>query len=103
MLLLRPILECGAACWDPYRDEQIHASDRVQNKAAKFAYHTNETNWETLTQRRKIARVCVLYKAYSGQQAWKVIGDRLKRPYYLSSVDHDWKIRNRRQRTDIGK
>jgi hypothetical protein len=22
---------------------------------------------------------------------------------YLSSVDHDWKIKNRRQRTDIGK
>jgi hypothetical protein len=23
-------------------------------------------------------------------------------PYYLSSVDLDWKIRNRRQRTDVG-
>jgi len=28
---------------------------------------------------------------------------RLQRPYYLSRVDHDWKIRNRRQRTDIRK
>ena len=80
-----------------------HALDRVQNKVAKFAYHTNETNWETLTQRRKIARICVLHKAYSGKQSWKAIGDRLKRPYYLSRADHDWKIRNRRQRTDIGK
>jgi hypothetical protein len=25
------------------------------------------------------------------------------RPNYLSRNDHDWKIRNRRQRTDIGK
>ena len=32
--LVRPVLEYGAACWDPYRDGQIHASDRVQNKAA---------------------------------------------------------------------
>jgi len=28
---------------------------------------------------------------------------RLQRPYYLSGFDHDWKIRNRRQRTDIRK
>ena len=30
-------------------------------------------------------------------------GDRLKWPYYLSRVDHNWKIRNRRQRMDIRK
>ena len=101
--LLRPILENGAACWEPYRDGQIHALDRVQNEAAKFAYHTNETNCETLTQRRKLARICALHKAYSGEQAWKAVGDRLKRPYYLSRVDHDWKIRNRRQRADMWK
>jgi hypothetical protein len=35
--------------------------------------------------------------------AWKDIGDRLERPYYLSRVDHNLKIRNRKQRTDIGK
>jgi len=32
--LVRPILEYGAACWDPYREGQIHALDRVQKKAA---------------------------------------------------------------------
>ena len=100
--LVRPILECEAACWDPYREGQIHALDRVQKKAAKFAYHRNKSNWETLTQRGKISRICAVLKAYSGERAWKAIGDRLERPYYLSRVDHDWKIRNRRQRTDIG-
>ena len=39
MSLVRPILEYGAACWDPYREEQISALDRVQKKAAKFAHH----------------------------------------------------------------
>jgi len=34
--LVRPILEYGAACWDPYREGQISALDRVQKKAAKF-------------------------------------------------------------------
>jgi len=63
-ILVRPILEYGAACWDPYREGQIHALDRVQKKAAKFAYHTSISNWETLSQRRKIARICALFKAY---------------------------------------
>jgi len=103
MSLVRPILEYGAACWDPYREGQISALDRVQKKAAKFAHHTNSPNWETLASRRKLSRIYALFKAYSGECAWKSIGDRLERSHYLSRVDHERKIRNRRQRTDIGK
>jgi hypothetical protein len=44
--LVRPILEYGASCWDPYREGQIRELDRVQKKAAKFAYHTNSPIWE---------------------------------------------------------
>jgi hypothetical protein len=54
MSLIRPILEYGAACWNPYREGQITAIGRVQKKAAKFAYHTNSSNWETLASRRKL-------------------------------------------------
>ena len=92
-----------AACWDPCREGQIHALDRVQKKAAKFAHRTNESNWETLSHCRKISRICALFKAYSGERAWSVIRGRLQRPNYLSRVDHERKIRNRRQRTDIRK
>ena len=74
-----------------------------QKNANKFAYHTNESNWETLSQRRKISHIRAVFVAYSGERAWKAIGDRLHRPNYLSRVDHERKIRNRRQRTDIGK
>jgi hypothetical protein len=83
------------------RDKYVHAFDRVQNKAAKFVYHINESNWETLSRRRMVSRICALFKAYSGEQSWKVIGDRLQRPNCLSSVDHERKIKNRRM--DIGK
>jgi hypothetical protein len=103
MSLVRPILEYGAACWDPYREGQITALDRVQNRAAKFAHHTNILNWETLASCRKLSRICALFKAYSGERAWKAIGDRLQQPHYLSRVDHERKIRSRRQRKDIGK
>ncbi|PNF14144.1 hypothetical protein B7P43_G16985 [Cryptotermes secundus] len=101
--LVRPILEYGAACWDPLRDGQINALDREQKKAAKFAHHRNESNWETLTESRKIARICALFKAYTGEGAWKAIGDRLETPCYLSRGDHGKKIRSRKQQTDIGK
>ena len=101
--LVGPILEYGAACWDPYREEQIDELDRVQKKAAKFAHLTNESNWETLSQRREVSRKCALFKAYTGEREWKAIGDRLQRTNYLRRADHERKITNRWQRTDIGK
>ena len=39
--LVRPILEYVVACWDPYREGQIIALDRLQKNAAKFAHYTN--------------------------------------------------------------
>jgi len=103
MSLVRPILEYGAVCWDPYREGQISALDRVQKKVAKFAHHRKSPNWETLASRRKLSCICALFKAYSGERAWKPIGDRLQRSYYLSKVDHERKTRSKRQRTNIRK
>jgi hypothetical protein len=62
-----------------------------------------DSDWETLAQRRTIACLYAIFKAYSGEQAWKAIRDRLQRPYYLTGVDHVRKTRDRKQRTDIGK
>ena len=101
--LVRLILEYGAACCGPYRERQISALDRVQKKGAKFAHHSNSPKWETLASRRKLSRFCALYKAYCGERAWKAVGNRLERPHYLSRVDHERKIMDGRQRTDIGK
>ena len=39
---MRPILEYGAVCWDPYREGQVSALNRVQKGAAKFANNINE-------------------------------------------------------------
>jgi len=79
------------------------SGDRIQKKVAKFAHHTNSSKWENLASRRKLSPICALFKAYSGERAWKVIGDKLQRPHYLSRIDHERKIRSRKQRTDIGK
>jgi hypothetical protein len=34
--LVRPILEYGAVCWDPYGEGQVSALNRVQERAAKL-------------------------------------------------------------------
>ena len=35
--IMRPILEYGSVCWDPYRERQVSALNRVQKRTAKFA------------------------------------------------------------------
>jgi hypothetical protein len=51
---------------DPYREGQIYALDRAKNMAAKFAHHRNDSNWETLTELRKIAGICTREKGLGG-------------------------------------
>ena len=100
--LVRPILEHGAACWDPYRECLISALDRAQNKAVKFAHHSGGSAgnlWGSVGREH----ACVRSTKRIPARAWKVIGDRLLAPSYLSRVDHYWKIRARKQRTDIRK
>ena len=57
MSLVHPILEYGAAWWDPYREGQISALDRVQKKAAKFAHQGK-------VRTRKLWRRVESYHAY---------------------------------------
>ena len=77
--------------------------DGVQKKAAQLKNHTMVCDWETLDQRRTIARLCALFEVYCGERAWEVTRDRFRRAYCLSRVDHVRKIRDKKKRTDIGK
>jgi hypothetical protein len=78
MSLVHLILEYGAACWDPYRKGHLNTLDCVQKKAAKFADHTSDLLWETLVHDSKMARICALFKVYSGYWAWKTTRDGLQ-------------------------
>jgi hypothetical protein len=42
-------------------------SDHVHKKAAKIENHTRDLVWENMAQRRKIARICVVFKTYIGE------------------------------------
>ena len=71
--------------------------NRVQKRAAKLANNINESGWETLAQRRLIARICSLFKEYAGGWARKATGDRLLKPCYLSRDDHNRKVMFRKK------
>ena len=71
--LVRATPEYGSAAWDPYYDKDIQKLERVQRKVARlcagnynpYARVTEmlrELNWETLTTRRKTARLSFMYK-----------------------------------------
>jgi hypothetical protein len=100
--LVRPILEYGAVCWDPYRD-QTGALNWVQRWAAKFANDADQTGWESFAECRMVSRLCAPFKAYTGRRLGKLLGADSLRPCYLSREDHNRKIRSGKQRTGIGK
>ena len=99
---MRPILEYGVVCWDPHREGQVSTLNGVRKRAAKFANNINESGWEILAQHGLIAQIHALFKAYTGRWAWRATEDRLLKPCYLSTEDHSWKIRTRKQRTIKG-
>ena len=44
----------------------------MQNKATKFELYSGGSNVESLVRRSKTARICALYKAYTGESFRKV-------------------------------
>jgi hypothetical protein len=56
--LVRPILEYGSACWDPYREGQIIELDRIQKKAGIFAHNANRPSWETVFAQEDSTSMC---------------------------------------------
>jgi len=49
---VRPILEYGAVCWDPYRKGRVNAFNRMQKRAPKFSNNIHDSGWETLAHRK---------------------------------------------------
>ena len=56
--LVRPILEYGSACWDPYKEGQIIELDRVQKKSGIFAHNANRPSWEIVVAQEDSTSMC---------------------------------------------
>ena len=75
---VRPILEYACTVWDPHTQLNIDKLESVQRRAARFVlhrYHNTSSvsemiaklEWPALRQRRKVARLCMLYKILNNQ------------------------------------
>jgi len=53
-------------------DKRVRPCDK---RAAKFPNQMNDSVCETLALSRKIARICALFQAYTGERSWIAIGD----------------------------
>ena len=71
--LVRPTLEYASCAWDPHTKKDIKKIESIQRRAARFVtgnYKRDSSvtnmlgnlNWETLQERRKNARLSMLYK-----------------------------------------
>ena len=75
--LVRPQLEYASAIWEPHTNENIYKIEMVQRRAARWAMNdyartTSATSllqqlgWQTLEERRNVARLCLFYKIVNG-------------------------------------
>ncbi len=83
---------CSVNTWKGFSIGQLNLLSGTRKRAG----------WDSLKNRRSVARLCALYKAYNGHPAWKEINRRLCIPTYISRVDHRHKINLRQQRTVSG-
>ena len=71
--LVRPTLEYAPTVWDPYTKVLTDKIEMVQRRAARFTLNRyrnrssvtemlEELGWQSLQERRKQARLCMLYK-----------------------------------------
>ncbi|KAJ4440914.1 hypothetical protein ANN_10762 [Periplaneta americana] len=77
-------------------------SDRLLCKREDGNDTIKELKWETLENRRRKTRITSLYRSHIGQKAWVDITARLEKPTYYGRNDHDFKIKCRKQKTDVG-
>ena len=91
--LVRPILKYASSVWDPYQYNKIYIIDRIQRRAARWSlcnydrYSSvtlmqHQLSWQNLQQRRKIARLLLLYKALYDHIALQIP------PYYTLSYSN---------------
>ena len=85
---VRPILEYGASIWDPYLQKDIDCLERVQKFATKMCARNWSLPYEdrlkllqlpSLMLRRKVAKLCFLYKILSNQAT---------APFPLTPINH---------------
>ena len=93
--MVRPSLEYASAVWDPYSQKDIDKLEKVQRRGARFVLNRyrntssvcemiDTLGWQPLEERRRNARLSMLYKT-------------LKGPFKYQGSQHFSKIKNQTQ------
>ena len=75
--LVRPTVEYASSVWDPYHQNNKYRLEMVQRRAVRYVTnrHHNassvgsmieDLNWKSLEDRRKIAKLAMMYKLVNG-------------------------------------
>ena len=97
--LVRPLVEYASPVWDPYHQTEIDRIEMVQRRAARYVTnsHNNRSSvnqmlehleWKSLEQRRKDARLTMMYKITNEKVAITKEGHLIP-PKRLSKNMHD--------------
>ncbi|KAJ4448312.1 hypothetical protein ANN_10327 [Periplaneta americana] len=97
--LVRPVMEYGAACWDPYRLEHIKTLENIKKRALKCCRKNSPLKWDTLTDRRTPIQLCALFKTYRDMESRAVAsrsaemeveqeGSMIRMPFIIYPVQH---------------
>ena len=76
--LVRPTVEYASSVWDPHLLKDINKLEMIQKRSARYVtnrYHNTSSveimlqklQWPTLEERRKKARLTLLYKVTNGE------------------------------------
>ena len=95
LTLVRSGLEYASVARDPFLQRKIDRLEKIQRRAARFVTNNykrecgltltqliDSLGWDSLQERRKTARLCMLYKAINREVALSL--DILCRPYSRS-------------------
>ena len=96
---MRPHLEYASSVWDPYTKKDINCLEAVQNRGARYACQDYERcssvtamkealHWQTLQERRFIARQTNMYKTIHELHAG-VMPDYVTRPAVSTRLHHE--------------
>ena len=126
--LLRPLMEYGSAVWDPYKETDKNALEKVQSIAVRrvtgrmkrWRIERNnkgvicklwesptemkkEMCWESLESRRKVARLCNLYKIREGARGWNELSLIVKERSYKGRTGKGGLLHEPRAKKNCGK
>jgi len=96
--LVKPHLEYASGAWDPHTAKNVNSLEMVQRRAARFVKNDyrcttsassliDGLGWSTLSNRRKLSRLCSFYKAYN---RLSTMLDHFAQPSVSFNTFHCW-------------